>query len=774
MDFTVSDDFLARSRDTKGQNSGLLEHSFKTARRARDIVSSVDNGVLAGTAFYAGLLHDVGKLNPYYQIFFSSGRVDGDYIRAHAIFSALAVHWLTNPTAFARHTQKQILFAVAGHHSKLTQFKESINFCYRNKERFERSFKDTYDNLYRFSQTVRELEAFKDLDWDYCLSKFKNPIPRIPQEPDYTVDEGKNFIESFLDFSSVFSALIQADRGSFWHGTDEEPERLVWEQPAFAISLNTDVLVRKGFPLSEIRMSFQEQLLSENKFEDKIAILKAPTGIGKTKIFLDIVNKAAGSQRFERVFYFSPLLALTDDFEGKLFNAEKGASVLDQADAEKVLVYNHAFTGSLLKKRQSKDSGVWFDAEAEDPEFFKTKEYFLRESFNKQLIITTTQRLLMVLYSNEPADKEKLVSFKNSFLIIDEVQTIPKVLLPNFTALLTALTEKYNSKILLVSATIPDELQGLAKLATPKEVEDKYLQMTKKRIEYRQDALDPAGEVALLGGEGHTLFMFNTRRKALSFFEKLSLVKPDAVYLSTGIRKCDRGEIIQKRLREKEPATVVSTQVLEAGVDVSFSRMYREMAPLDNIVQAMGRLNREGEGSEPVLTVFLDDGDYLPYSQLEVEESKTLIPQLHSSKDLYDALPVYYRKVSSENLRNKNLAKELDDKMRNLNFDDVWAFIKRHALPAELGDSLLVPKRQEWDEVKGQFLSSDSDKNKGKLYKRYAEFMAQLPQSLEKIDALEALLDKELLDKGVLMPKKEHLNTVYDSKVGLDKWVKKK
>ena len=232
-------------------------------------------------------------------------------------------------------------------------------------------------------------------------------------------------------------------------------------------------------------MSFQEQLLSENKFEDKLAILKAPTGIGKTKIFLDIVNKAASNQRFERVFYFSPLLALTDDFEGKLFGTEKGASVLNQADAEKVLVYNHAFTGSLLKKRQSKDSGVWLDAEADEPEFFKTKEYFERESFNKQLIITTTQRLLMVLYSNEPADKEKLVSFKNSFLIIDEVQTIPKVLLPNLIALLKALTEKYNSKILLVSATIPDELQGIAKLVTPKEVEDKYLQMTAKRIEYQ-------------------------------------------------------------------------------------------------------------------------------------------------------------------------------------------------------------------------------------------------------------------------------------------------
>ena len=526
-------------------------------------------------------------------------------------------------------------------------------------------------------------------------------------------------------------------------------------------------------------MSFQEQLLSENKFEDKIAILKAPTGIGKTKIFLDIVNKAASNQRFERVFYFSPLLALTDDFEGKLFPKKVGKndfegqsmpSVLKQADAEKVLVYNHAFTGSLLKK-QSKDSEAWLEAEAKDPQFKRTLEYFERESFNKELIITTTQRLLMVLYSNEPADKEKLLSFKNSFLIIDEVQTIPKVILPNLLSLLKALTEKYHSKILLVSATIPDELQDLPKLATPKELEETYLQMTVKRIEYR-DVLDAAREVPLLGNDGHSLFMFNTRRKAMGFFEKVSKLKPDALYLSTGRRKIDREQIIQERLREKAPATVISTQVLEAGVDVSFSRMYREMAPLDNLVQAMGRLNREGERSDPLLIVFRDDGDYFPYSQLEVEESKTLIPQLHSSIDLYEALPGYYKKVSAENLRNKNLTKELDDKMRNLNFDDVWDFIKGHALPAELGDSLLVPYPHEWDEVK-DFLSSDSNKGHGKL-NQYAKFMAQLPRSLEEIDGLDVLLDEELLDKGVLMPKKEALNDVYDSKLGLDKWVKKK
>lgn len=772
------DEFLARPRERGSQkidNSGLLAHSLNTARKARELVSGMG---IEDSAFYSGLLHDVGKLNPYYQLLFSSDpskqqavkkQLDREYLRAHAIFSALAVYDLANIAALPKLVQKQILFAVAGHHTKLTQFYKSLGYCDRNKERFERSFKGTYDNLLRFSKYVKEIQELKGLDWDECLSNFQDQI--IPMsETNYRGDE-KNFVADFLCFSSAYSALIQADRGSFFEK---------FPQPAFGISLNTDVLVRADSTLSRVRMNFQERLLLENKFQDNLLILKAPTGIGKTKIFLDIVNKLSQNRHFERVFYFSPLLALTDDFEGKLFpkmiektNLFQGQympSVLNPVDAEKVLVYNHMFTGSLLKK-QSKDSNASLDEEAEDPQFKRTPEYFERESFNKELIITTTQRLLMVLYSNDHADKEKLLSFKNSFLIIDEVQTIPKVILPNFIALLKALTAKYNSRILLVSATIPDELQGLPMLATSSELEKQYLRMTVKQIQYLEERLD-AKEVSLLGGNGHTLFMFNTRRKASAFFEKLHSLRPDALYLSTGIRKCDREQIIQEKLHGKTPVTVVSTQVLEAGVDVSFSRMYREMAPLDNIVQAMGRLNREGEDSNPVLKVFCDDGDYKPYSQLEVDESKKWIPKLNSSIDLYNALPEYYKMVSAENQSNKNLAKELDDKMRNLNFDDVWDFIKKHALPDQLGDSVLSPSPQKWEEVK-QFLSSDSSRGHGKL-DRYAKFMAQLPGFLEEIEGLEGLLDEELLEKGVFMPKKEHLSTVYDPKVGLDKWVKKK
>ncbi|MCL1977228.1 MAG: CRISPR-associated helicase Cas3' [Candidatus Bathyarchaeota archaeon] len=746
--------FLARPKNSPDETSGLCAHSLKTAHRAKELAKSLG---LEHTAFYAGLLHDIGKLNPWYQIFFSDNRIDSKYLQAHAIFSALAVNNLFSKDILSKRAQKQVLFAVAGHHSKLTQFTKSLVYIDHDKTRFDESHKGTYNNLDLFRQEVSDCEEFKELDWYKCFDNFLD----VPQN-ETVFQAGNDFVSDFLDFSSVFSVLIQADRGSFFE----------WIQPAFDINLDTGVMVRTGSFLSDVRMSFQEYLLSENSFQDNLVILKAPTGIGKTKLFLDIVNKISSTQQFERVFYFSPLLALTDDFESKLFSTGKNVSVLNQADAEKVLTYNHAFTGNLLKKKQSKDQGLLFDDEVDDPEFLKTQEYFERESFNKQLIITTTQRLLMVLYSNKPADKEKLVSFKNSFLIIDEVQTVPKFLLPNFIALLKVIAQKYNSRILLVSATIPHELESLPKLKTSDAIEKEYLQMTIKKIDYRDDALDVSKEVALLREDERTLFMFNTRRKALAFFEQLSILKPDALYLSSGIKKRDRSETIQKSLQGRNPVTVVSTQVLEAGVDVSFSRMYREIAPLDNIVQAMGRLNREGERSDPLLTVFRVDNNYRPYSELEVGEAKKLLPNLHSSIDLYEKLPVYYKTVSDENQTYKNLVKDLCYKMKQLDFESVWDFIEEKALPDELGDSLLVPHIEEYDEIRRQLLSTDSNKGRGKL-KQYAEFMAQLPGSIGKNDHLKSLLDEDLFAKGVLLPKKEFIAEVYDPKMGLDKWVKK-
>jgi len=277
-------------------------------------------------------------------------------------------------------------------------------------------------------------------------------------------------------------------------------------------------------------------------------------------------------------------------------------------------------------------------------------------------------------------------------------------------------------------------------------------------------------EVPVLGSNERVLFMVNTRRKARKLYKDISQLKSGVVYLSSGIKKCARKKAVED-LHSSAPATVVSTQVMEAGVDVSFTRMYREVAPLDNIVQAMGRLNREGEVAEPVLSVFRLDDEYRPYSELEMNLSKQLIPQLHSSVDLYERLPDYYRKVSESNKLNSKLADELESRMIRLKFEDVWDFIKSHVLPVELGDSVFVPDVSEWDGVQSRFLSSDSFDSKGAIYRQFSGFMAELPGTVEGLK-LRDKFDDDLFNLGVLLPKKECLSQVYDPVIGLDKWVK--
>jgi CRISPR-associated helicase Cas3 len=648
----------------------------------------------------------------------------------------------------------QILLSVCGHHSRLVQFDKTDGF--RAQEHFVESLEGTFDNLVTFAGQVNKIDAFKDLNWQNCLGRFKD----LPLLDPYGSD-GQVALD-YIDFCSVFSALLQADRGSFYD----------WSLPEYSIKLNTNVLIRPG-PLSDLRRVFQEKVLSDNDFAQSLMVLEAPTGIGKTKIFLDIIEKVSQFTKIRRVFYFSPLLALTDDFEGKLFAENKkvsvganvsktsGASIIGQEYLGKVLVYNHTFTGSLSKKRKTAaDESV-----GEESGFFRTKEYFEIESFSKELIITTTQRLLMMLYSNLPSDKIKLLSFKDSLLVVDEVQTIPKFLLPNLIELLKVLAVKYNARILLVSATIPEQLKCLSLLKAPKDVGAQYLAKTTKQIELIQE-FNPS-EIKI--NSEKMLFIANTKKKTRHIYECLSKLGNNVLYISTGISKRSRKSLIES-FAKPDPVTVVSTQVMEAGVDVSFDRIYREMAPLDNIIQAMGRLNREGNAlTVPTLSVFCSGDEYRPYSELEVKISKQIISEVHSSQELYAKLPEYYRQVNSLNMRNRNLASDLESKMSRLEFDEVWDFIKSYVLPVEIGDSVLVPNRSEWDQVKNHFISKNVQ-SKGVLYRRYADQIAELPKSVEAL-GLEDKFDSQLMDMGVFLPKKDKIDEVYDSKIGLDKWV---
>jgi len=745
--------FLAHPREEK--EPGLLQHSIKVADKARELASKVDLGT---SAFYAGLLHDLGKLNPYYQCLFLADKekretfkaqLQAEYLRGHSIFSALASYRLLGGTEITEKEKQQVLLSIASHHSHLRQLYKTMG-NYQQTDggygpKFYRSLSEMIQNVKAFMIEVESNTEMRGLGWKNIVDN-----TRIPDFTQYVVTS-RDYMEEYLEFCLVFSALLQADRGSFF----------TWQRAQFDLFLNTGALVRSG-RLADLRNDFQQKILSTDNFRDRVMVLEAPTGIGKTKILLDLIRRLTASNTYDSVFYFSPLLALTDDFENKLHDTSPaGKSVIRAQDLDSVLSYNHVYVGSL--ERKLKRDGP----EAEDTSAdFKTQEYFETESFNRKLIITTTQRLLHIIYSNATTDKMKLLSFKNSILVLDEVQTIPKFLLPNFIAMLKLIAERMNSKILLVSATVPNQIKNTVNsISIPLDVKQEYLRRTIKNIRFR-DCFDIGEEASTFSDKERLLIITNTRRKALALFDSVTKLRNDVTYISAGIRKKTRRQLIAT-LRENKPAVVISTQVMEAGVDVSFSKLYREVGPLDSIVQAMGRLNREAELSDPaIMTVFRLDSDWRPYSELEFSESLCILREVDTSQELYERLPEYYGRIDEKNQKNRRLAQELEHKTRSLEFDEVWDFVLKNVLSEDSKGSVLIPSFDKWEEVK-EYYGRKGARSRGGRHNPYAELMAELPKTPAELK-ITHLFDRELIENGILLPKKDCIDKLYDEKAGLD------
>jgi CRISPR-associated helicase Cas3/CRISPR-associated endonuclease Cas3-HD len=713
------------SHPIEDKKHSLIEHLLEVAKKSNELFLQT-NFSNTSLAFYSGLLHDVGKINPFYQEIFHETKnrkkveekILEKYVQEHSRFSARIVDILLQKSGLDYDVIEKIMVLIYGHHSKIRKNLGKIS----KGEKFLSTQKAIASALYDFSTQISKESTFSKLNWESCKEKFSRPI-----EFDVTL-KSKNSPDDYLELSCAFSCLLQADRGSF------SP----WSVPNFDLKLETTSLITDS-PLGKIRTEFQQQVMDNFDENDGISIINAPTGIGKTKVFLDIIHQYS-NKNVERIFYFSPLLALTEDFETKI------SSVIPKNQQNDILVYNHLFSGSLQDKR--KEEGR-----------ITNKWIFENESFNKKFVITTTQRLLMTLYSNSSRDKMKFSSFKNSVLIIDEVQTIPKPILSNLKEIFKKMYQFMGTRVILVSATIPNEISDIKRVELSDDTLNNYLSMTKKQI------LIQTLDIQNIPVK-KTLVMANTRKKAVQLFFEINQAHPrkKIIYISTGIRKLDRIKII-KKLPEQSEYILVATQVVEAGVDISFSHVYREQAPLDNIIQVMGRLNREGKNPNAQLVVYPTDGNPIPYSPLEFQVTQQKIANVTNSTQIYGILEQYYEEISARNQRNIQDTELLERRIADMDFDGVWKFIRNMVFQQDDRDTVFIPDEDDWEDVKNGLLYGITRDN----FKKFGKLTASLPVSLDKV-GLE-YFDEELMEKNILLPKKEYLRTIYDENTGLDSWL---
>ena len=224
------------------------------------------------------------------------------------------------------------------------------------------------------------------------------------------------------------------------------------------------------------------------------------------------------------------------------------------------------------------------------------------------------------MYANRSSKCRKLHNLANSVIIFDEAQMLPTSNLRPCVAALTSLAVQFNSTVVLCTATQPSLGKLIKEYGYAEEVFELCPQSAElykkfRRVTFKQEGrLSDEDIAARIGNQHQALCIVNTRGAARSIYNRLKeLTDEGCFHLSKNMESNHLREClaeIRNRLKDGQPCRVVSTQLIEAGVDVDFPAVYREMAGLDSILQAAGRCNREGRrnADESIVTIFSREG----------------------------------------------------------------------------------------------------------------------------------------------------------------------
>ncbi len=529
----------------------LKDHLRQVADLAKRFAAPLG---LVGEAELAGLLHDLGKYRDEFQSYLRGER--GSSVETqHAVFGA----------AWAAEDGRSSLasaLAVAGHHA-------GLHDCGELQGMFAKP-------VLRMKQTLPDLIARFEAEL--------GPLPPPPSPPPWVKDEFSTEFYARL----IFSCLVDADRldTACWPETPLpdrvlETEHLLKQthaERAEKAAKNPDS------PLAALRNRIFDTAIERAALPPGFFSLTVPTGGGKTLASMAFALAHAKAHGLRRIIVVIPYLSII----------EQNAAEYRRIFGEEVVLENH--------------SGVRPKDDLAEEE--KSRLELVSENWDAPVIVTTSVQFLESLFASSPSKCRKLHRIPRSVVIFDEVQTLPAHLLKPTFNVFRELAANYGTSFVFSSATQPafrkcaalpdgfgpDELREIA--PEPDELFRKL-----RRVNYHLpkagESLDWPELAARIAATSQALCVVNLTRHAKELWEQLKRALPDEspIHLSSAMCPQHRLSLIQmirERLRAGQPCRVVSTQLIEAGVDVDFPVVWRALGPLDSIVQVAGRCNREG------------------------------------------------------------------------------------------------------------------------------------------------------------------------------------
>ncbi len=577
--------YIAHTKNSLGKRHDLVEHLRAVADLAAEHAGAFGAEELAR---YLGLWHDVGKFNPKFKEYL---------LRCEADPSAKGTgpdHKAAGANIALQHLDMLALL-MQGHHGGLHSPTEMQTWLEKKKA------EDVGGAVQAAIETARRV--LPDLE----------PTGQLTVPP-YT-ESGPTAAELFLRL--LFSALVDADfldteahcnpdrtelRGS-GVSMEELWRRLEAKQPSVKGQGSHDV--------AQARNEIYEACLSAAEKPPGLFKLTVPTGGGKTRSGMAFALRHAMRYGHKRVIVAVPFISITEQ------TAQTYRKIFDPGsdDEERPIVLEH-------------HSGGRQEDEEDDYHPAKVWQRLASENWDAPVVVTTTVQLFESLFAKGTSQCRKLHRLAHSVIILDEAQALPAHLLRPILDALGQLCKHYGTTVVISTATQPafDTIPDFRDMEATEIVPDaaRYFRDL-KRVDYdwRMGSAMSWDEVAAtMRVERQALAIVNTKKDAMALLDALGV--PDtldgggdgrALHLSTLLCGAHRSHVIEevkRQLDAGEPCHLVSTQVIEAGVDLDFPVVLRALGPLDGIIQAAGRCNREGKMDRGRVIVFQPEGGGMP------------------------------------------------------------------------------------------------------------------------------------------------------------------
>lgn len=581
----------------------LIEHLRLVADRAKDFASTFS---AAEEAYVAGLLHDLGKYGEAFQ-----RRLRGE-LKGVDHWSAGAWHALR---LYELHGVA-IALAIQGHHIGLqAATKDSLGELDPTK------LQDGHPLRLIFSYATPE-RLFAD-------------GASLPQKEMVTsiLNWGMHNASSMLDVRMLFSALVDADflETEAWFNRNELGNRR-YRPPALPLSPDKALSALKEYvqelaktkksspEIRKLRNTLFESSIEAGKYPQGLFTLTAPTGSGKTLAMLAFALTHAAEHNLRRIVVVLPYLTLIEQ-TAKVYR-EVFQRFVSHDEMERYLLEDHSLSQSRVNAMGSDDE--------------TDMQRLLSENWDAPIIITTNVQFLESLFSSRPAACRKLHRLARSVILFDEVQTLPLRLVIPTLGVLSRLGERYSASVVFATATQPafshlnekvkeQCTNGWQPLEIVPEAVNLFSMVKRNKIillDSKEGLTVTWDDIAQrIASERQALCIVNTKKHARILFEKVKAYRPgEAFHLSTNMCPAHRIktlERVQYLLEQDSPCCLISTQCVEAGVDIDFPVVFRALGPLDAIAQAAGRCNRNSLKKTGTVFVFRPEDESYPDSAYE-------------------------------------------------------------------------------------------------------------------------------------------------------------